>query len=45
MNAICEAGKFEKPGTGIAFVFPVERVAGLESQLESFKEKVRDQYF
>jgi len=45
MNAICEAGKFEKPGTGIAFVLPVEQVAGMESQLESFKEKVRDQYF
>ncbi len=45
MNAICEAGKFEQPGTGIAFVFPVEQVAGLESQLESFKEKIREQHF
>lgn len=29
-----EAGKFSEPGTGIAFVLPVEAVAGLESQLK-----------
>ena len=32
MQAISEAGEFEKPGTGIAFVLPVESTAGLESQ-------------
>jgi nitrogen regulatory protein P-II 1 len=37
MNAICKVGQFKKPGTGIAFVLPVERVAGLESQTERFK--------
>ncbi|MFP4032423.1 MAG: P-II family nitrogen regulator [Desulfococcaceae bacterium] len=42
LEAIETAGEFHKPGTGIAFVLPVERVMGLESQIEKFKEKVRD---
>jgi nitrogen regulatory protein PII len=42
LEAIETAGEFDKPGTGIAFVLPVERVMGLESQIEKFKEKVRD---
>lgn len=42
LEAIETAGEFNKPGTGIAFVLPVERVMGLESQIEKFKEKVRD---
>ncbi|MEN8200541.1 MAG: P-II family nitrogen regulator [Thermodesulfobacteriota bacterium] len=45
MTAIQEAGEFYKPGTGIAFVLPVEHVVGLESQMEHFKEDVRDSYF
>jgi nitrogen regulatory protein P-II 1 len=45
LAVIKEAGQFEKPGTGIAFVMPVEQVVGLESQMERFKEKVREQYF
>jgi nitrogen regulatory protein P-II 1 len=45
MKAIYEAGRFEKPGTGIAFVLPVDQVAGLESQMESFKDKVQKDYF
>jgi nitrogen regulatory protein PII len=45
MKAICEAGHFKKPGTGIAFVLPVDQVAGLESQMERFKEEVREEYF
>lgn len=45
LNAISAAGKFDKPGTGIAFVLPVETVVGLESQLERFKQEVREQYF
>jgi len=40
MNAIYEAGHFEKPGTGIAFVLPVEQAVGLESQVESFKSRL-----
>jgi nitrogen regulatory protein PII len=45
MNTIQEAGEFHKPGTGIAFVIPVEHVVGLESQMKIFKEEVRDSYF
>jgi nitrogen regulatory protein PII len=42
--AIEEAGEFHKPGTGIAFVLPVEQVVGMESQIERFKEEVREKY-
>lgn len=45
MKGIYEAGNFEKPGTGIAFVLPVDQVAGLESQMERFKKEVRGEYF
>lgn len=45
LEAIKVAGNFKEPGTGIAFVLPVEHVIGLESQMERFKEEVRDQYF
>ncbi len=45
LNSIKKAGEFEKPGTGIAFVVPVEQVVGLESQIEKFKEEVRKSYF
>ena len=45
LDAIQTAGEFHKPGTGIAFVLPVEKVIGLESQIERFKEEVREQYF
>lgn len=44
LQAIREAGDFDKPGTGIAFVLPVEQVIGLESQMEKFKQEVRDRY-
>jgi nitrogen regulatory protein PII len=44
LEAIKTAGEFSKPGTGIAFVMPVEQVVGLESQMEKFKEEVRDMY-
>ncbi len=39
-EAIRKAGMFEKPGTGIAFVLPVEKVAGLRSQIEVFKKQL-----
>ncbi|HCY84417.1 MAG TPA: transcriptional regulator [Desulfobacteraceae bacterium] len=45
LEAIKEAGEFHKPGTGIAFVLPVEQVAGLESQMNKFKENVQNSYF
>ncbi len=44
MESIKIAGEFHKPGTGIAFVLPVEQVTGLENQMERFKEEVRDSY-
>jgi hypothetical protein len=44
LEAIETAGEFDKPGTGIAFVLSVEEVLGLESQMEKFKEEVRDKY-
>ena len=45
MQVIRLAGKFNEPGTGIAFVLPIEHVAGLESQMKRFKDQARDQYF
>lgn len=45
MKVIRIAGKFDEPGTGIAFVLPIEHVAGLESQMKKFKDQARDQYF
>ena len=44
LNVIKNAGEFGKPGTGIAFMLPVEHVVGLESQMEKFKQKARDSY-
>jgi nitrogen regulatory protein PII len=44
LGTIRQAGEFHKPGTGIAFALPVEQVIGLESQLDKFKEEVRDRY-
>ena len=45
LSTIKSAGEFHKPGTGIAFVLPVEQVVGLEAQIERFKEEVRESYF
>ena len=45
MKVIQLAGKFDKPGTGIAFVLPIEHIAGLESQMKKFKDQARNQYF
>lgn len=45
LEAIGREGEFHKPGTGIAFVVPVDQVIGLESQIERFKEEAQKQYF
>ncbi|MBT8351877.1 MAG: P-II family nitrogen regulator [Deltaproteobacteria bacterium] len=37
LSAIKKAGRFSEPGTGIAFVLPVEQTAGFESQLSKPK--------
>jgi nitrogen regulatory protein P-II 1 len=42
LDAIKAAGEFSKPGTGIAFVLPVEQVIGVESEMEQFREKTCD---
>jgi len=41
LETIGSAGQFDKPGTGIAFVLPVDQVIGLESQIASFKEQAK----
>jgi nitrogen regulatory protein PII len=40
LDAIAQAGEFAKPGTGMAFVLPVEQVVGLDSQLALIKDKI-----
>ncbi|PLX14627.1 MAG: transcriptional regulator [Marinilabiliales bacterium] len=45
LEVIRLAGKFNEPGTGIAFVLPVDHIAGLESQMKKFKDQARDKYF
>ncbi|MFT5697716.1 MAG: nitrogen regulatory protein P-II 1 [Desulforhopalus sp.] len=42
LEIIGRVGEFNKPGTGIAFVLPVEQVIGLESQIERFKQEVEN---
>ncbi|WP_088342212.1 P-II family nitrogen regulator [Robiginitalea sediminis] len=41
INTQCE---FAKPGTGIAFVLPIEHAIGLESQMGIFRDQARDEY-
>lgn len=41
LKTIGKAGQFDRPGTGIAFVLPVDQVIGLESQMETFKKSAR----
>ena len=43
LASIGTAGEFDKPGTGIAFVLPVDQVIGLESQMEQFAQSARKQ--
>ena len=43
LETIGNVGEFNKPGTGIAFVLPVDQVIGLESQIEKFKQEVDNQ--
>ena len=41
LKSIGTAGDFDKPGTGIAFVVPVDQVIGLESQIDRFVQSAR----
>ena len=36
--------QFSEPGTGIAFVVPIEQAIGLESQMSVFKDQAREEY-
>ena len=45
MQVIQLEGKFDEPGTGIAFVMPIEHIAGLKSQMKKFRKQARDKYF
>jgi nitrogen regulatory protein PII len=38
IEAIRAAGEFDKPGTGMAFVVPIDRAVGLQSQIDHFRE-------
>ncbi len=44
LETIGRVGEFDKPGTGIAFVLPIDQVIGLESQIESFKKELNNQH-
>ncbi len=39
LEALWVAGEFNKPGTGIAFVLPVEQAIGLQSQISHFEKE------
>lgn len=39
LKALWEAGEFIKPGTGIAFVLPVDQAIGLQSQIPHFEKE------
>ena len=41
INTECE---FDKPGTGIAFVLPIEHAIGLDSQMGIFRDQARNRY-
>jgi nitrogen regulatory protein PII len=40
LKAIVQAGNLEKPGTGIGFVIDVDKVVGIVSLLEEFKDEI-----
>lgn len=42
LETIGRVGEFKKPGTGIAFVLPVDQVIGLEGQMEQFKKFAKE---
>jgi nitrogen regulatory protein PII len=41
LNAITEDCNLSEPGNGIAIVLSIDRVAGLEKQIETIKDKLR----
>lgn len=45
MEAISNAGQFQKPGNGIAFAWTVDRAIGMESQIPVLEKDAKDHYF
>ncbi len=43
LEAIGKAGDFGKPGTGVAFVVPVTKTLGLQSQVMHFNKMLSSQ--
>lgn len=41
MDAICIDCKLREPGNGIAIVLSIDKVAGMESQIEKIKNRLR----
>ena len=42
LERIAEAGKFERPGTGVAFQIDIEDAVGLQSQIEKISSKIEE---
>ena len=42
LGAVYESGRLKDPGTGIAIIMNVERAVGLESQIEHFQRKAKE---
>ena len=43
LEAISKEGKFDEPGTGIAFVMPVTKTVGLQGQIPHFQQLLNHQ--
>jgi nitrogen regulatory protein P-II 1 len=43
MDAIINDFKLNEPGKGLAFVLPIDRVAGLDRHIERIKENLKNQ--
>ena len=41
LEVVYKKGNFDKPGTGIAFVLPVMKVIGLNSQISHFQRMLK----
>ncbi|MGI9416745.1 MAG: P-II family nitrogen regulator [Geminicoccaceae bacterium] len=42
LERIAEAGKFEHPGTGVAFQIDIEDAVGLQSQIEKISSEIEE---
>lgn len=44
LDALLKDCRLQDPDVGLALVLPVDKVVGIERQLQIFKERARDQY-